>query len=293
MNWLPAYAVSMCRHGTSCTLIILLLCVLLLAVPGSFSIADDSPRQTSLESVYEYAGVHAHLSWVHSTVADETQLAGQRCENDKSRSAMAAMLEENLSIDVLRQGFLDELDQRISDEQLEQIISWTQSEAGKNIYQAELESLDFDESDFDSMLETYKQSGVHGDKRNMRLKHMLADTGAVYFLSALNTELSALVAIVSVCSNNEAELAAAQKQIREERGAEALYRSFMRQELIVPSALVYRNISNEQLDALSAFAKSDAGDAYYTALIKGTRSLLAGKVDRLSELLETMPSSVD
>jgi len=143
------------------------------------------------------------------------------------------------------------------------------------------------------MLKTYEESEIHGDARNTRLKHMLADTGAVYFLSALNTELSALVAIASVCSSSEEDLAAAQKQIREDRGSEALYRSFMRQELIVPSAVVYRNISDAQLDLLSAFAESDAGDAYYTALIKGTRSLLAGKVDRLSETLETMTESTD
>jgi len=255
------------------------------------SLADETSRPAALESVYDYAGVHAHLSWVHSTVNDEIKMALEKCEAVQDRTELDALLIESLSIDVLRQGFIDELDQRINDEQLSLIIDWTQSAAGKNIHKAELDSLHIDESTFQSLLAAYKQSDVDSDERTARMRHMLADTGAVYFLSALNTELSALVSIASVCSNSDDDLAAAQKQIREDRGSEALYRSFMRQELITPSAVIYRNVSDAELDALNDFAKSDAGDAYFTALIKGTRSLLAKRVDRLSEMLETMPKS--
>ncbi len=255
---------------------------------GGHAHATDFSRSRALDSIYEHAGVHAHLSRVYSTVVDETQQAWQRCDSNQSHSRTVSMLKEHLSIDVLRQGFLNQLDQRISDEHLVQIISWIQSDTGKNIHRAELNSRDIDESSFDSLLHNYKQSEVHGDERNVRLNRMLADTGAVYFLSALNTELSALVSIAGVCSNNVEALAMAQNQINEDRSSEALYRSFMRNQLLIPSAVVYRHISNADLDALSVFAKSDAGNAYYKSLIQGTRSVLAQEVDRLSRYAETI-----
>lgn len=255
--------------------------------------AIDSSRSFTLESVYEHAGLHAHLSSVYSTVIEESQLAWQGCENVQNRATLELVLKEKLSIELLREGFLDELNQRIHDEHLEEIVSWIKSAAGESIYQAELESRDLDESSFASLLKTYQKSEIHGDARNVRLRHMLADTGAAYFLSAFNTELSALVSMASVCSNSKEALLAAQKQVKEDRSSEALYRSFMRRELLVPSAVVYRNITDAQLDALSEFANSEAGDAYFTALINGVRCLLASKVDRLREMLETMPENID
>jgi len=306
-NWLFAFSLPISRstiiykllvtlrHG-SLSLAVMFSCVLIGMLSGighGNATATDSSRSVALESVYEHAGLHAHLSSIYSTVVEESQLAWQACENVQDRSRFESMLKENLSITVLRQDFLNELNKRINDEHLEQIVGWTQSEAGKSIYQAELESRDLDEPKFASLLQTYQQSEIHGDERNVRLRRMLADTGAAYFLSAFNTELSALVSMASVCSNSKEALLAAQKQITEDRSSEALYRSFMRRELLIPSAVVYRNITDAQLDALSVFADSDAGDAYFTALIKGVRSLLAGKVDRLSETLETMPINTD
>ena len=273
---------------------ILLHGVIMLAMAvGGFATAAETPRTTALKSLYKHAGMHVHLASVYVTVIDETQLAWRGCGNAQNRSAVKAKIREHLSIDVLQHEFLDQLDQRISDEHLEQIISWARSDAGKSIHQAELDSIELNEASFESLLKTYKQSEIHSEERSARLQKMLAHTGAVYFLSAFNTELSALVSIASVCSDSKELLSVAQRQIKEDRNSEALYRSLMREDLLIHSAVVYRNISDEQLDALSTFASSDAGDAYFTALIKGTRSLLASKVDRLSEMFETKPEKAD
>jgi len=104
MNCLSRRAVSICV-GTACTsMVVLRKGILFFALSSGFAIADDSARNTALRAVYDHSGVHAHLSWVHSTVVDETKLAWQECENDQNRSAMESILKENLSIDVLKQG---------------------------------------------------------------------------------------------------------------------------------------------------------------------------------------------
>ena len=62
----------------------------------------------------------------------------------------------------------------------------------------------------------------------------------------------------------------------------------MRQELIIPSSVVYQSVSDADIDAYSEFAKSDAGNAYFSALIKGGRRVLAGRVDSLKQLIQAI-----
>ncbi len=271
--------------------LLLLPVVLTIALVSPVLAADDQSRANDLEYIFNQSGVESHLAWVHSSVTDEAGLAWDKCATDVKRPNLADALSQILSPEELRASFLQELDQRIPEAELAKIVEWSKSETGQLIHKAEAESVNYDEASFTAALAEYQASGANTPERQTRLRHMLADTGAIYFLSAFNTEVSALVAVASVCSNDEASLLAADKLVREERGAEALYRSFMRQELIVPSSIVYKDISDAQLDALSDFAKSDAGTAYYSALIKGTRSMLSAKLDRLRETLETLPAS--
>jgi len=287
MNWLTGLVVS---NGKRMVSYVNRSCVFLLAMVAGLASAEDSKRQSALESLYEYSGVQTQLNWIQSNVLAEARPAWHDCGDDATYIETKSMLAKILAVDELKREFLNELDRRINDEQLDKITHWTQSDVGKSLFKAERETVDFDEQKFNSLIERYTQSKTHSDTRNKRIQKLIKDTGAAYFVSALNTEISAIVAIASVCSNSEEALSAAQNQIKEERRSEAFYRSFMSQELVVPAAVVYRNMSDEHLDAISAFAKTDAGDAYYTALVKGTRSVLASKVDHLTDMLQTMPA---
>ena len=250
------------------------------------SYASDLDRQKNLNTLYEYSGVHAHLSWAEETVRSEAQQAHESCSETEKLPDVSAALDGLLSPGALQEGFLKQLDERINPTQLNQIIAFTQSDIGQRMFKAEAESISLDEARFDTILTELRSTGAIDQARITALKHLLADTGAVYFLSALNTELSSLVSMTSICSTDQAAIDAANILIRKERGAEALYRSFMRGELVLPAAVVYRELSDNEIAQVSTFAKTEAGNAYYSALIKGVRALLVSKVDELTLALQ-------
>lgn len=250
--------------------------------------ASDASTAIQLEKIYDYSGVDAHLGWVLSTVEQEASLAHANCAKQDALPDLNQSLKELLSIEALRNGFLAELQSRLNQTQRDEILAWIVSDAGKKIHKTERDSINYDESKFEKMFAKFRDSEKNTQERNTRMRHMLADTGAVYFISAVNTETSALVAMASACSSSSEDIEKAAGVVRDERGEEPLYRTFMRQELIVPSSVIYQNVSDEDIDAYSEFANTDAGNAYFSALIKGVRAVLAAKVDSLKLTLEAM-----
>lgn len=253
---------------------------------ASSATATSSSEQ--LVAIYQYSGINAHLSWVLSTVQQEAATAHANCSNQAALPDLAKPLIELLSIEALQASFLAELDERLSQLHRDEIMAWVTSNAGQQIHKVEADSIDFDETQFEQMLSDFRDSDKNTEERHALMRDMLTDTGAVYFISAMNTETSAIVATASVCSLSAEDMETAAAAVKDERGSEALYRPFMRQELIIPSSVVYQTISDEALDAYSDFAKSDAGNAYFSALIKGVRSVLSGKVDALVLAIEAI-----
>jgi len=258
----------------------------------SYSLADTSSEKQSeaeqLEAIYQLSGVDAHLSWVLSTVQQESVAGQNSCTNKDTVPQIDQTLKELLTLDALRSSFLAQLEERLSNEHRSVILDWANSPAGSKIHAAEADSLNYDEAKFNELLNTYKESDTHSAERVERIKNMLTDTGAAYFISAINTETSSLVSMSSVCSTDQEDIIRAQIAIEEERGAEALYRAFMRQELLVPSSVLYQKITDEEIDAYSEFAKSEAGKAYFAALIVGVRTILNERVNELTATLKAM-----
>ena len=251
--------------------------------------ANDAARTEQLEVLFDQSGVELHLANVLATVATESSETRQGCRSSKSSEAIEKELENLLSATALRTAFLGQMDDRISESQLAQIMMFINSDVGQRVYKADVNSSNLDDESFSTLLATLKRDGVLSEERGNAMKQMIADTGAVYFLSALNTELSTLVIMASVCSNSERDIEQAELEIRKERGSEALYRSFMRQELLIPAMIVYRELSISEIEQVSEFAKSDAGNTYYASLIQGLRTVLNVKVGELNMAIRDMP----
>lgn len=277
--WSVNYASALKRAG---------FLLLALSVVPSYSQADDLVDAKQLDKIYDYSGVDSHLSWVLSVVQQESIKAQQFCETRDALPDIEKTLTKVLAADALRTNFIGELSERITPTQRDIIVSWTQSEAGQQVYKAEADSLDSDEQQFDTMYKTFLKSENNTVARAARMSEMLSDTGAVYFISALNTEISALVTFASVCSASAEDISKSDAMVKEERSGEALYRAFMRQELVTPAKVVYQDVSDESVDAYIEFAKSDAGGAYFTALIKGVRAVLSDRVEELKLTLESL-----
>lgn len=264
---------------------LLTLLLVLLSAPG-YALADDTVDAKQLNTIYEVSGIHSQLSWALSVVQEESKKARLSCSTADKIPDIDKMLVDILSVQELRESFLNELKDRLNPTQRKEVVAWASSTAGQKIFKAEADSASNDEADFDTMYKAYQNSDTNSEARTERMSTMLSDTGAVYFISAINTEISALVSMASVCSTSSDDIASAEAVIKEERSGEALYRAFMRQELVVPANVIYQNVPDEDIDAYIEFANSDAGEAYFTALIKGVRAVLSERVDGLKLALE-------
>jgi len=280
-NWLNSFA----RHGFCGLNSVRYLAAIALLLNVLGVNAAESEDTSQLEFIFDHSGIQTHLDWVLDSVTKEAEIARNECVDKKSISQTNEKINELLSADALRLAFLSELENRLSSDQVAAAHEFMSSAIGERILEAETASASLDESEYEAIRESYKTSPNNTEKRTVLVKHSLADTGAVYFLSAINTEISSLVAVASACSGEQVALDKMDAEIKDARASEALYRTFMRSQLIEPVRLVYRDLSDGDIEALSAFAKTDAGSAYYTALIKGIRSLLSMHVETLQESL--------
>jgi len=282
-----ASSFSFARIGCFARTWLVLTLVLSLTTIVTVAHAKESDETTQLTTIYDLSGVHAHLSWILYTVQSESKGFQQTCESNELPD-LEQTLHELLSEEALRESFLQELADRISPTQRGEILEWAKSEAGQQIHKAEADSINLDPEQFQSMLGEFKALHEDVQTRVERMKKMLADTGAVHFISAVNTETSALVSMASVCSNSAEDVGYAVEEISADRANEVVYRAFMHNELLLPTSVVYQDISDENIDAYSAFAKTNAGNAYFAALIHGVRQILSERVNGLRDSLEAM-----
>lgn len=250
------------------------------------SLADD--RLHHLESLYHFSGLHTHLSQVSHTVTEEVTHSLSACADDSAIPAINQDLSDVTEAQSLKADYINTLSEQLNAAQLSQILAWTRSPIGLKVHQLEAESALFDEAEFETLIEEYRLTAQHTKERAQLIETMLANTGAVYFVSALNTESSTIVAMASLCQLDSASLDAANNKVRSIRGEEGLIRAFMRSGFLLPASVVYRRLSDEELKEVIAFTETDSGKAYYRALIQSTRIVLSSRVDSLEQILKAM-----
>lgn len=251
------------------------------------SLADDN-RLHQLESLYHYSGLHTHLSQVRHTVTDEVSAALNLCADDAAQPTINQDIIDLTDAQSLKADYINTLGEQLNAAELAQILAWTRSPIGLKVHQLEAESALFDETEFETLIEEYGSSAQHTKERAQLIQTMLANTGAVFFVSALNTESSTIVAMASLCQLDTASLDVAKNEVRSIRGEEGLIRAYMRAEFLMPTSVVYRRLSDDELNELIAFTETDGGKAYYRALIQSTRIVLSSRVDSLEQILKAM-----
>jgi len=259
---------------------------LLLAILSQFpslAIAKDRDLASDFQQLFEFSGVAAHLGNVNSNVQLEVKPLLQQCDGKESNQALA-ILDSELSSSELNSRYVEELAKRISVDELAQIMNWINSPAARRIAEIDRQSGELTEEQFNALNAQFKSSTDNSPQRAELITEVIKQTGAVYFLSAINTEISALVESASLCEVHEEAVTELQERLKKIRIDEGFYRAMMRTDVIWTSAVIYQEVSNEDLQALTTFAESDAGKTYHRALIQGVRSLLQNKNNHIQQL---------
>jgi len=268
----------------------LLLLAILSHLPN-LAIAKERSIAQEFQQLFEFSGVAAHLSNVNTNVQLETEPLLMQCAENKDKSDVFKVLDSELSSEELHSLYVQELSERLSVDELAQIMNWIGSPAAVSIAEIDRLSGDLTEAQFNALKQRFESSPDNSKQRIGLISEVIKHTGAVYFLSAINTEISALVETAALCSMDETALEQLQGRLAEIRVDEGFYRAMMRPDVIRTLAVIYQDLSNEDLQALIDFAVSDAGKSYHGALIQGVRYLLQQKNNRIQQLLFTFDQS--
>lgn len=267
-------------------LIGILLLAILTHLPN-LAIAKERDVAHDFQQLFEFSGVAAHLSNVNTNVQLETEPLLKQCAQSNNQIDVFAVLDAELSTEELYGRYVQELSERLSVDELDQIMHWIASPAAKRIAEVDRLSGELTEEQFNALKLEFESSPDNTKQRFELIKEVIEESGAVYFLSAINTEISALVETAAVCSMDENALEELQARLVKIRVDEGFYRAMMRSDVVRTSAVIYQEVSNEDLQALIDFAVSDAGRSYHGALIQGARYLLQQKNNHIQQLLLT------
>lgn len=263
---------------------LLLVAAILFHLPNS-AFAKETDLAGLYQRLYKFSGVAAHLNNVNDNVQLEALPLLKQCEEQSNPEFISQLLDIELSNAALNKLYLQELTDRLTAGQLEQIMNWANSAAAGRIVEVDRLSGQLSLEQYNALEDLFKKKADKTPQRQQLIKDVLKETGAVYFLSAINTEISALVETVSVCNRKSVKSETLQQKLASVRGDEGFYRTMMRSDVIWTSAVIYQDLSDADLQALLSFAKSDAGRAYHGALIQGLRSMLQRKNTELQQLL--------
>ena len=267
-----------------------LIRVLLIAIlPHLSSLVIASERDSAIEfqQLLEFSGVGAHLDNVNTNVKLEAGPLLKQCAPRKEISDVLTVLDAELSPTSLRKLYIKELSERLSVDELDEIMNWKATPAAMRIAEVDRLSGELTEVQFNALQDRFNHSAGNTRQRIKLVREVIKHTGAVYFLSAMNTEVSALVETAGTCESDDETVQALQNRLVKIRVDETFYRAMMRSDVVQTSAVIYQEVSNEDLQALVNFAVSDAGKSYHTALIQGARHLLQQRNNRVQQLLFT------
>ena len=243
---------------------------------SSLAIAKDRDLAHEFQQIFEFSGVAAHLRNVNSNVQLEVEPLLEQCAR-KDKNKTFALLDAELSPAELNSRYIQGLTERISVTELDQIMHWIRSPAAGRIAEVDRLSGELTAEQFNALSAKFENSPDNSPQRAELISEVIKQTGAVYFLSAINTEITALVETASLCETHEEAVKDLLERLKKVRGDEGFYRALMRSDVILTSAVLYQDVSSEDLQALTTFSESEAGKSYHRALIQGVRSLLQNK----------------
>lgn len=265
-----------------------LLLVAVLSQLPILALAKERNFALEFQQLFEFSGVAAHLDNVNTNVRLETEPLLMQCAPSKNKIDVFAVLDSELSKEELHGRYVQELSERLSVDELDQIKHWIASPAAMRIAEVDRLSGELTEEQFNVLKLQFESSPGNSTQRIELIREVIKQTGAVYFLSAINTEISALVETAAMCSTDEKAVQELEARLAKIRIDEGFYRAMMRSDVVRTSAVIYQEVSDEDLQALINFAKSDAGNSYHRALIQGMRYLLQQRNIHIQQLLFTI-----
>lgn len=266
-----------------------LLAAVLLALPATNLQANETEIATAL---IELSGVGPHLADVGSIVFEEALPSYRECFSEaggvmspEDEQKLKSALEQNLGSTVTVQRAITELAQAMELSDLEAVQDFFNTPSGVRIVEAETASKEFDEVTFFNMQKAYFASSVWTEERTATMSDVHDSTRAVRFVSTLNGEISVAITLSGHCDATKAEFEKLQPQLDSLRSESQFVEPIMRGDMILVIAVIFKDITNDDLNNYIEFSQSDVGVRFFNALLASTEAGIAGGLSGLQESL--------
>ena len=272
---------------------------LLVGIADSAQDPEESIRTAFVSPVeahwlLEATGVDAHLASVWATVRDESDPIRRECP-DGAALRLASNSVDQID-DMPRTAFSGAALMRAAARTLGQTLSaadaaavrrWLEDRTGRQVRAAEHSVAEFDEAEHEAALLALKSDPKWDAPRREQIRALIRATRIASFIIAVNTEISIAVRLASVCDSTPAILQAADKGSETDRRDAGFHAVFMAMQIVGPTGVAFRPLSDDALRSYLDFARSGTGRRFYVALVASTQAALRTANMRLRVRLES------
>lgn len=250
----------------------------------SLQAAESKPPYNNgvAADLLEFVGLTAQIDRTADTIATETIAKLKQCEQTTSDpEQVGEFLRSLYKPESLAKSAQEQLDQNLSAEEKNDLLAWINSSIGKKIYAAESAFNDADSDKIPERESALVASEQWTQERQRSIYNLVRATRIHHYVAALNTALSAAVAMGSACNTDFGSLNGVELAQQRDRADEKLLAGLMLNTFIVPTAVIMQPLSNEELQDYFLFSVTETGQKWHALVIDTARSMI---VDRIPDI---------
>lgn len=244
---------------------------------------NKSPESTSAAAdLLEFVGLTAQIDRTADTIATETIAALKKCEQTTSEpEKVGEFLRTLYKPEALAETAQEQVEQHLSAEEKNDLITWINSPTGRKVYAAESALNDADSDKLPELESALVASEQWTEERQRSIYKIVRATRIHHYVAALNTALSAAVAMGSACKTDFGSLNGIELAQQRDRADEKLLAGLMLNTFIVPTGVIMQPLSDEELQEYFLFSVTETGKKWHALVIDTARSMI---VDRIPDI---------
>lgn len=268
-----------CHLGSSVGICLLVFSSIVAATPEEVS--DGS---LDLELVLHQSGVEQQLAAVSRIIGNETLALRSVCADAPEFSASFTNYLNNVfSTEQLNRRAVDLLDERLLVLHRHSVLEWYRSDAGQALARAEASMPDENSVEFNRLRVKVQDGNNWEQERRHLVRAVIQESKVAEFVAAYNSALNMVASLASSCTVDE--YSDRKSRIDSVRNDQALLAMFMRESLVLPTAVAFHRLSDDTLAGYWKFSNSESGQALHKALIDVVWSSLIETSEVLDEFM--------
>lgn len=238
----------------------------------AIAVPAQATEALTVDQIMDLSGLGGQLTSLSDELQPLLTDATVTCNNYPAQ-ALPEELGDQYTLQSLHRHARNILNKKLDSQTASVLSAWYQSPSGRRIVQAEKAAAHWDETTFDQRISGISASADWDELRRKQILRTVAATQAHKYVASLSASVAGLKQALKKCAEgfSQENRQAARRKVENERD---LLAAFLRLELVLPSAAVYRDISAADLEAYTIFAKTPAGRHFHLTLAELFSELL-------------------